>query len=157
VSDHVIDPLRRSWVVAHHHTLDVGRMNEASLVLIGEHDFAAFCREREGTSSVRTLQGFDWSRTADGLVVARLSADAFCHSMVRSLVGALLPVGDGRRPITWPAELLAARWRDPAVTVAPPHGLVFEAVDYPQDSELAAQAQAARRWRGDPDLNPNRS
>ncbi len=154
VSDGVGDPLRRTTCALHGELLDVDLMDEASTMLLGEHDFAAFCREREGTSSVRTLQRFDWVRDDDGVVTAHVTADAFCHSMVRSLVGALLPVGDGRRGIGWPAELLAARVRDAAVTVAPARGLVLQAVDYPDDASLAEQARVARRWRGAPQDNP---
>jgi tRNA pseudouridine38-40 synthase len=74
-------------------------------------------------------------------------ADAFCHHMVRSLVGALLTVGEGRRPIPWPAEVLAGGVRDAAVTVVPPHGLTLEEVAYPPDDELAARADEARASR----------
>ena len=154
VSDGVGDPLRRTTCAHHVDPLDIDRMNVASQWLLGEHDFASFCREREGTSSVRTLQRFDWVRDDDGVVTAHVTADAFCHSMVRSLVGALLPVGDGRRAIDWPAQLLAARMRDAAVTVAPARGLVLQAVDYPDDASLAEQARLARRWRGAPQDNP---
>ena len=150
LADFVSDPLLRAYVVPYAELLDVKRMNIASESLCGEHDFAAFCREREGTSAVRRLDRFAWSRDDDDLVIAELSADAFCHSMVRSLVGAMLPVGDGRRDVTWPAQLLATRRRDPAVTVAPANGLVLMAVDYPPDSALAEQALTARRWRGPP-------
>ena len=154
VVDTVGDPLLRNFVLSHPEALDVSRLNRASAPLIGEHDFAAFCREREGTSSVRRLDRFTWSRDDRGLVIADFTADAFCHSMVRSLVGALLPVGDGRRDEQWPERLLATERRDPAVTVAAPHGLVLMAVDYPADSDLAVQAKAARRWRGDPADDP---
>ena len=77
-------------------------------------------------------------------------ADAFCHNMVRALVGALLKVGDGSRPAGWPARVLAARVRDPAVPVAGPHGLCLEEVGYPADAELAARATAARNLRTSP-------
>jgi tRNA pseudouridine38-40 synthase len=146
------DPLARGYVL--HHAgrggapLDVAALNEASQLLLGEHDFAAFCRRREGASTVRTLLELSWARDDEGLVVMHVRADAFCHSMVRSLVGALLPVGDGRRPAAWPASLLAAGRRDPVAEVAPPTGLCLEHVEYPPDSELAAQAQRAKRVRG---------
>ena len=143
------DPLRRAFVVDHPRPLDLERLTAASELLTGEHDFAAFCRRREGASTVRTLLTLRWRRESDGLVVADVEADAFCHSMVRSLVGALLAVGDGRREPDWPAALLAGRERAPGVTVAPAKGLVLEAVRYPDDDALAAQAQRARRWRGE--------
>ena len=148
VSDHPagVDPLRRRDVVDHRRALDVAAMDEAARSLLGMHDFSAFCRPREGATTVRTLLEHGWAR-ADGLVVATVVADAFCHNMVRALVGAALAVGEGRRPPTWPAEVLAGRVRRPDVQVAPPHGLTLEEVRYPQADELAARAQAARRRR----------
>jgi tRNA pseudouridine38-40 synthase len=122
-------------------------MDDAAGALIGLHDFAPFCKRREGATTVRALLEYRWARDADGFVVARVVADAFCHSMVRALVGALAAVGDGRRPAGWPREVLAGGVRDPAVTVAPPHGLVLEHVAYPPDAELAVRAAAARSRR----------
>ncbi|MGH3937010.1 MAG: tRNA pseudouridine(38-40) synthase TruA, partial [Pseudonocardiaceae bacterium] len=92
----------------------------------------------------------DWARTADGVLTATVRADAFCHSMVRSLVGALLAVGDGRRPPTWPAGLLGHTARASEVTVAPAHGLTLVGVDYPDDDQLAARAEQTRTLRADP-------
>jgi tRNA pseudouridine38-40 synthase len=145
-------PLRRHDVLAHPRPLAVARMTASSRPLLGLHDFAAFCRRRVAptgeTSTLRTLEELSWARDGDGLVRARVVADAFCHSMVRALVGCLLAVGDGRRPAGWPAEVLAARHRDPAVVVAPARGLVLVAVDYPAAEALAdraAQARAVRR------------
>jgi tRNA pseudouridine38-40 synthase len=129
--------------------LDVAAMDEAARSLLGMHDFSAFCRPREGATTVRTLLEHGWAR-ADGLVVATVVADAFCHNMVRALVGAALAVGEGRRPPTWPAEVLAGRVRRPDVQVAPPHGLTLEEVRYPGADELAARARAARRRREEP-------
>ncbi|HSN06987.1 MAG TPA: tRNA pseudouridine(38-40) synthase TruA [Candidatus Angelobacter sp.] len=147
------DPLLRSHVLYHAGRrggpLDVDAMNAAASALIGEHDFAAYCRRREGASTVRTLLDLRWERETDsGLAVMWIRADAFCHSMVRSVVGALLPVGDGRRPLTWPAEILAGTRREPDADVAPSVGLCLERVEYPPDADLANQAQRARRFRG---------
>ncbi|MFZ0324510.1 MAG: tRNA pseudouridine(38-40) synthase TruA [Actinomycetes bacterium] len=142
-----VDPLRRHDVVVNRRPLDVDAMNAASVPLLGEHDFLAFCRPREGASTVRELRELSWTRT-DGLVVARVVADAFCHHMVRALVGTLVAVGEGRRPITWPAELLAAEARSSAVMVMPAHGLVLEEVAYPPDDQLAERAGQSRRLRG---------
>jgi tRNA pseudouridine38-40 synthase len=144
------DPLRRSDVLWHRRPLDVAAMGESAVALAGEHDFAAFCRPREGATTVRELLELTWSRTPDGLVVADVRADAFCHSMVRALVGACLAVGEGRRPVSWPADILAARRRDSAVTVAPAHGLTLEEVGYPRDADLAARAEQARQVRALP-------
>ena len=141
-----VDPLRRHEVVDHRRPLDVAAMDDAARGLVGEHDFAAFCRPREGATTVRTLVEHTWSRDG-GLVVARVVADAFCHTMVRALVGAALAVGEGRRPTSWPADVLAGRERRPDVQVAPPHGLTLEEVRYPGDADLAARADQARNRR----------
>ena len=122
-------------------------MNEAALLLLGEHDFAAFCRRREGATTVRALRCLEWERDVDGVAVGRVVADAFCHNMVRALVGALLPVGEGSRPPSWPAEVLAGATRDPAVRVVAPHGLSLEEVRYPGPDQLAARAAITRRVR----------
>ncbi|MBC7309385.1 MAG: tRNA pseudouridine(38-40) synthase TruA [Tetrasphaera sp.] len=142
-----LDPLRVRETVVHPRALDEVLMGEASGRLTGLHDFAAFCRRREGASTVRSLLQYDWTRVGPGILEATVVADAFCHSMVRSLVGAVVPVGEGREPVDFPAEVLTARVRDPRVKVMPPHGLVLEEVTYPPDSELAARAAEARAYR----------
>ncbi|GAA4961218.1 tRNA pseudouridine(38-40) synthase TruA [Kineococcus glutinatus] len=149
VSDHPAGapPLRRHDVLAHRRPLDAAAMDAAAAALVGLHDFAAFCRPREGATTIRTLLHYSWRRADDGLLVAEVRADAFCHSMVRALVGALLPVGEGRRDTGWPARVLAARRRDPAVAVVAAHGLCLQRVDYPVGSELAARARQARAVR----------
>jgi tRNA pseudouridine38-40 synthase len=141
------DPLRRHETLWSFRRLDLAAMNEAAPALLGEHDFAAFCRRRPGATTVRTLRVLDWRRDGEGLAVATVVADAFCHNMVRALVGALLAVGEGRRPPGWPAEVLAAAVRDPAVRVVAPHGLCLEEVGYPGPAELAARAAETRRVR----------
>ncbi|GAA1552391.1 tRNA pseudouridine(38-40) synthase TruA [Streptomyces globosus] len=149
VGDHQggVDPLRRSHVLWHPWPLDVEAMNEASAELLGEHDFAAYCRRREGATTIRTLQQLSWERGADGIVTATVRADAFCHNMVRSLVGALLHVGDGHRPADWPGKVLRAGVRDSSVHVVKPHGLTLEEVGYPADELLAARSREARNMR----------
>jgi tRNA pseudouridine38-40 synthase len=141
------DPLRRHDTLFYRRQLDTGRMNDGARALLGTHDFAAFCRRREGASTVRELLRLEWSRPAPGLAVATVAADAFCHNMVRALVGALLAVGDGRRPVGWPAEVLAAGVRDPRVVVVAPHGLCLEEVSYPPEPDLGTRAEATRRVR----------
>jgi tRNA pseudouridine38-40 synthase len=148
VADRALDPLRRHETVAWRRPLDEAAMSAAAQGLVGGHDFAAYCRPREGSTTVRTLRLLEVTREADEVVVLNAHADAFCHNQVRAMVGALLAVGDGRRPIQWPAEVLRAKVRDPAVTVAPPHGLTLLGVDYPAAAELAEQARRARRRRG---------
>ncbi|MBC2877489.1 MULTISPECIES: tRNA pseudouridine(38-40) synthase TruA [Streptomyces] len=142
-----VDPLLRGHVLWHDWPLDVDAMNAAAERLVGEHDFAAYCKKREGATTIRTLQRLDWERDADGVITATVKADAFCHNMVRSLVGALLFVGDGHRPVDWPGKVLAAGVRDSAVHVVRPHGLTLEEVGYPADSELAARNREARNKR----------
>ncbi|NNG39050.1 tRNA pseudouridine(38-40) synthase TruA [Flexivirga sp. ID2601S] len=142
-----VDPLRRRDTVVVRGPLDEHAMNSAARNLLGLKDFAAFCKRREGATTVRTLLDYRWERTADGVLVATVVADAFCHSMVRSLVGAVIPVGLGRKPIEWPAQVLTAGRRDPGVTVMPPHGLCLEEVSYPPDDQLATRADAARAVR----------
>ena len=142
-----VDPLTRNHVLAWPRPLDVEAMQVASAALLGEHDFAAFCRRREGATTLRTLLDLEWQRRSDGVVEVLVRADAFCHHMVRSLVGCLLAVGDGRRPVEWPAEVLSAQGRNPSVTVVQPHGLTLEEVAYPADDGLAARAETTRTVR----------
>ena len=109
-------------------------MNEAAAALLGEHDFASFCKRREGASTVRTLRTFEWTRTAEDLLEADVMADAFCHNMVRSIVGACVAVGEGRRPASWVGDVLAETERSSSVMVMPPYGLTLEEVTYPPDA-----------------------
>jgi tRNA pseudouridine38-40 synthase len=141
------DPLRRHETLWYFRRLDLSAMNEGSRFLLGEHDFAAFCRRREGATTIRALRILDWHRDGDGIAIATVVADAFCHNMVRSLVGALLAVGEGRHPPGWAAAVLAAAVRDPAVRVVAPHGLCLEEVGYPSPGELAARAAETRTVR----------
>jgi len=142
-----VPPLRRHDVVAHPRRLDLDAMDAASSALVGLRDFAAFCKRREGATTVRTLLEYRWARDDAGFAVARVVADAFCHSMVRALVGAALAVGDGRRPVGWPFAVQSRGVRDPGVAVAPAHGLVLEEVVYPDAAGLAARAAQARAVR----------
>lgn len=138
------EPVRRRDTLAHPRTLDLAAMNQASASLVGLHDFASYCRRREGATTTRTLLRYDWTREDDGTVVAAVSADAFCHSMVRSIVGAVLPVGDGRSDPGWPSEVLRGVRRDARVTVAAAHGLTLLSVDYPDAHGLAVRARESR-------------
>ncbi|MBF4769089.1 tRNA pseudouridine(38-40) synthase TruA [Nocardioides agariphilus] len=149
IADHpeTVDPLTRGHVLAWRRPLDLGLIEQAATLLLGRHDFAAFCKRREGATTIRTLLSLTWEREPGGLLVGSVVADAFCHHMVRSLVGCLVAVGEGRRPPEWAGEVLAGQTRDPSVTVVPAHGLTLEEVGYPPDDELAGQALAARRVR----------
>ncbi|MFV2118704.1 tRNA pseudouridine(38-40) synthase TruA [Streptomyces sp. Act-28] len=145
-----VDPLLRGHVLWHDWPLDLDAMNAAAERLLGEHDFAAYCKRREGATTIRTLQELRWERLPGGVLEATVRADAFCHNMVRSLVGAMLFVGDGHRPVEWPAKVLAAGVRDSAVHVVRPHGLTLEEVGYPADELLAARNREARNKRSLP-------
>ena len=141
------DPLRRHDTLWHPRPLDPAAMNAAAQAVLGEHDFAAFCRSRPGATTVRAVLAAGWVQAGPGVVMATVTADAFCHNMVRALAGAMLAVGEGSRPPDWLAGVLAARVRDPAVRVAPPHPLCLEEVRYPPDAGLAARAAVTRRVR----------
>ncbi|MDG4804672.1 tRNA pseudouridine(38-40) synthase TruA [Micromonospora sp. WMMD980] len=142
------EPLRRRDTLAWPKPLDLAALNEAAAGLVGEHDFAAYCRRKENATTLREVTRLDWRRDPDGILVATVQADAFCQNMVRSLVGAMLVAGDGRRPVAWPAGLLTRRERSSEVTVAPAHGLALVEVGYPADpAEYARRAEATRRLR----------
>lgn len=145
------DPLRADWVLWSKRPLDVDAMQAAVQPLVGVRDFKAFCRPRPGATTIRHLQELTWERVDggpdDGLVVASVRSDAFCHNMVRALVGASMAVGHGQRPVGWPAEVLHRGERDPLAGVVPPHGLTLEEVEYPDDAEVALQAERSRARR----------
>ena len=141
------EPLRRHDTLGWVRPLDVDRLNAAAAGLVGEHDFAAFCKRKEHATTIRAITRLQWRREPDGVCVATVQADAFCQAMVRSLVGAMLTVGDGRRAPEWPAQLLTLRERSSDVVVAPAHGLTLIAVGYPDEAEYAARAEATRRLR----------
>ncbi len=140
------DPQQARYVTPWSRPLDLGAMTAASRMLLGLHDFAAFCRFRSGATTIRDLQRLDWVRDGD-LLTAYVSADAFCWSMVRSLVGALLTVGEGRREPDWCAGLLTAGHRSSDFAVAPARGLTLIGVDYPPDDQLAARIDVTRDLR----------
>lgn len=150
VTDAVPDPLRRRDTLAWPRPLDADVMRAAALGLVGEHDFAAYCRPRPGATTVRTLRSLAVERDGDVISVSP-TADAFCHNQVRAMVGALLAVGEGRRSPDWPRQVLLAGVRDSAVTVAPALGLTLVGVDYPPDDQLAARARTTRARRAAPE------
>ena len=147
VADGPADPLRRRDTLSWPRPLALDRLQQAGAGLVGEHDFAAYCRRREGATTVRGVLALDWQRESDGVLAMTVTADAFCHSMVRSLVGAMVAVGEGRREPDWPGGLLSRAERATDVPVAPPHGLCLEAVGYPADGELALRQHVTRQLR----------
>jgi tRNA pseudouridine38-40 synthase len=145
------DPLQSAHVVWHRKSLDIDAMNDAAGDLIGYRDFAAFCRARPNATTIRHLLALSASRIDDGPLAGVLEfevlSDAFCHSMVRSLVGALARVGDRSRDAGWPGRVAEAGIRDPSVPVMPANGLTLEEVGYPADDQLGARAVEARQLR----------
>jgi len=141
-----VEPADRRFVLARRRMLDTGAMGLAAAALIGLRDFAAFCRPRAGATTIRELQVLT-VRLAGDEVQIDVVADAFCHSMVRALVGSLMSVGELRVPVGRPAALQAAGQRSAEIHVAPAHGLTLMAVDYPPDTELALRAELTRAHR----------
>jgi tRNA pseudouridine38-40 synthase len=145
------DPLYRHQVAQVQAEVDLARWNDEAGALLGLRDFGAFCRGREGASTIRTLFELTARRIASGpmadVIECTVRADAFCHSMVRSLVGALVAIGIGRRDHEWLAGVTERGVRDSTIMVMPAHGLTLEEVGYPADHELATRALEARAIR----------
>jgi tRNA pseudouridine38-40 synthase len=140
-NNEVTPPLSRFDIATWYRPLPVEVLNAASALLLGHHDFAAFCKFREGGTTIRTLEKFDWVRTEDGVLIADVVADAFCYSMVRNLVGAVVCVADGRQDHQWISQLLANKERVSDSLVFPARGLTLYAVDYPSDDQLIERAK----------------
>jgi tRNA pseudouridine38-40 synthase len=148
-ANEVIPPLSRYDVAPWYRPLDANLMNKASALVLGHHDFAAFCKFKEGGTTLRTLEKYEWHRDETGLLVAEVVADAFCYSMVRNLVGAVVCVADGRKAPSWMAELLANKERVSDSLVFPARGLSLTRVDYPSDQELIDRAKVTIGKRDD--------
>ncbi|MFZ1411001.1 MAG: tRNA pseudouridine(38-40) synthase TruA [Micropruina sp.] len=147
LTDDVVDPLSRRTIARVRDRVDVEELQRAAQLLLGLQNFAAFCRHREGATTIRQLLALQAVRAPSGPVEITVRADAFCHSMVRSLVGALVAVGTGQRDTDWLVELLRRRVRAGEINVMPAHGLVLEEVGYPADDQLAQRAAQARSTR----------
>jgi len=141
------NPLVRNHTLSYPAVLDLDAMNAAATSLLGLHDFATYCRPRERATTIRTLEKFEWTRDAAGVLVAEVRADAFCHSMVRSIVGLCLNVGEGKLSVSDAVLLLDARERTSAFKVAPARGLTLVEIGYPPDDELATRAELTRSRR----------
>jgi tRNA pseudouridine38-40 synthase len=144
----VIAPLSRHDVASWYRPLDAARMNEASALLLGHHDFAAFCKFKVGGTTLRTLEKYEWRRSDEGLLVADVVADAFCYSMVRNLVGAVVCVADGRQSPAWIEQLLANKERVSDSLVFPARGVTLYQVDYPSNDQLLERAKITVAKRG---------
>lgn len=141
-------PMRRYETLAWPRRLNLDAMNAAAVALHGEHDFVAYCRRKDNATTIRTISRFECGRGPDGTIIVTVQADAFCQAMVRSLVGALLAVGEGRRRVEWMKDLLSRTERACEVMVAPAHGLTLVEVAYPADEAgYASRAQVTRRRR----------
>jgi tRNA pseudouridine38-40 synthase len=145
----VITPAQRFDVAPWYRYLDEKIMNEAANLLLGTHDFAAFCKFKPGGTTTRSLEKYQWVRNPEGLLVADVVADAFCYSMVRNLVGAIVCVADGRKPVEWITELLENKERVSDSLVFPARGLTLYQVDYPSDDLLLERAQITVAKRGE--------
>lgn len=141
------DPRLRRITTFHMFPLDIDAMNEVADMMLGLRDFGSFCKPRPGATTIRELQEFHWTRDETGVIVARLQADAFCHSMVRALVGACVAGGKGYASMSEIKDLRDANQRTATFKVMPPHGLTLTEVIYPPKSELAARAEATRGRR----------
>ena len=148
-ANEVIPPLSRYDVAPWYRPLDADLMNKASALVMGHHDFAAFCKFKEGGTTIRTLEKYQWHRDSAGLLIAEVVADAFCYSMVRNLVGAVVCVADGRKDPSWMAELLANKERVSDSLVFPARGLSLTRVEYPSNDELLDRARVTIGKRGD--------
>ena len=143
-----LDPWRRADTLVYSRPLDVPAMNAAAQVVVGEHDFAAFCKRAEGATTIRRVHEVLWTRNdAESTAEMTIVADAFCRSMVRSLVGAFLMIGDGRADSDWLAQYLAAGVRGAGPNVVAAAGLVLDHIEYPPAGELAARVAQTRARR----------
>lgn len=141
------DPLTARFTADVASPLDLAAMQHAADELLGLNDFTTFCKAREGATAVRDLLCFEWRATEDGAYAARIEADAFCHSMVRAIVGAVVAVGSGRLDVGELVELRDARARSSRFTVMPAHGLSLEEIKYPEDGALFERAEQTRARR----------
>ena len=155
ISDHpgTRDPLRRRDTYWHRERLDEARMQAEASSVVGLHDFLSYCRPRPEGTTIRELQAFTVERGPDGVIECRLRADAFCHHMVRALVAGAVAVGEGRQEPGWMAQRLQAQARDSLSRLAPPHALVLDHVEYPDDGSLASRAEGTRARRTPSDVD----
>lgn len=150
---HRWDPLSRHLTLWHREELDVDLLNKEATSILGRHDFLTYCKPKPRATTIRTLEEFSFERGPDGLIVAHLKADAFCHNMVRALIGAAVKVGDGTEQPGYLARRLALMVRDSKVKLSDPRALVLEEVYYPADDQVAERARLTRARRDVPEQN----
>lgn len=144
------NPLLRSHTIWHPANLDADAMNEAAAELLGLHDWASYCRPREGATTVRELHAFHWTRDSTGVLIARVQADAFCHSMVRALVGATVSVGEGKLSAERLVAIRDSARRTSEFIVMPAAGLTLVEVGYPDAEAMGQRAEQTRARRDTP-------
>jgi tRNA pseudouridine38-40 synthase len=127
----VTAPLDRHDSTEWFRPLDIELMNSGSNLLLGVHDFFAFCKFREGGSTIKNLLTFNWYRDEKDVVICEISADSFRYNMVRNLVGAAVCVGEGRFKPEWMFDTLKNKERIPDSYVFPAKGLTLISVQYP--------------------------
>jgi len=131
------------------HELDLVNMQASALGLVGLHDFASFCRPKLGATTIREVRELTVKRNpaAGNVIEVEIRADAFCHNMVRAIVGALIAAGEGKTTPDGVIKRLEKRSRIGSFKVQPPHGLTLIEVGYPPNHQLAAQAEMAKNLR----------
>lgn len=143
----LLPPLLRYDTATWYRPLDIEKMNEAISPLLGQHDFASYCKARDTGTTIRTLQEFIFRREVNNFITAAIRADAFCHSMVRSLIGAAVCVGEGRFEPGWMKEILEGKERIGESLVFPARGLTLVNITYPQDDGLEERLSITVRRR----------
>ncbi len=131
----VTTPLNRSDSVEWFRKLDTNLMNLGSNLLLGEHDFFAYCRYREGGSTIKNLIKFEWRRDENSTVIGEIQANSFRYNMVRNLVGAAVCVGEGRFEPNWMRKVLDEKIRVSDSYVFPAKGLTLISISYPTEDQ----------------------
>ncbi|MEL0237473.1 MAG: tRNA pseudouridine(38-40) synthase TruA, partial [Aquiluna sp.] len=147
------NPKQARYVLTHPKVLEVDKMSQAAAEMVGLKDFGAFCKPRAGATTIRELRRLEVEREESGRIVITFEADAFCHNMVRSLVGALIAVGEGRIRVAELVAIQQAAVRTSKFKVVDPRGLSLDGVDYPAEHLLAAQAEKARNMRSSEEIS----
>lgn len=141
------NPMTSRYMLEISWNLEVDPMIEVAKEFMGLRDFRAFCKERDGTTTIRELQEISVKRRPNGVIDIEVEADAFCHNMVRSVVGALMSAGSGRTTAKEVRKALKGQRNEHAYKVQAPQGLTLIKISYPAKSKLGAQAELTQRMR----------